>query len=256
MKSIIFSIFFVLTSMVCFTQNKIGAGISLDFSGGYDFTETDLYKVRNDDVFSTYSTWEHNWNIGAFVKYFANKRISLVLAANTNMFGSSGVEYISPYCNLDITSGKYQTGIPFDEFGTDLLYGSHNQYYYKVNVKKYYANSFTRSNNIVAYVGFQPTNWFTIGTGLGVGFRKEIITITEQSSTKETLYWPTTKTYYSGTRVPVESIEFNTLQYYIPLILDFHMNNITGLYISTNINKDLFTTIGFRFDISSCINYE
>ena len=241
-------------SFSSFSQIKAGAGISLDFSGGYDFPESRTYRASEE---GNSSTWEQNWNIGAFAKLFIGEKISIVAAGNANMFGSmeDGMEYIHAYQKISVTEGPYTTGVLFDEYQTDYLYGMSNPYYDKQYVSKYYANSFTKSNNLVAYVGYQPTEWLTIGTGVGFGFRKEVITIMKLTAAREMFFLDKTYTYYNSTMVPVERIESNTIQYYIPIVIDFHINNATGIYISSNISKDFFSTVGFRFDIPSFIRF-
>ena len=239
MKTFIILLLLMITSSIY--SQKIGAGISMDFTGGFDFQETNLYKLK----YQSSGGLSNNINIGAFGRRFIGK-YTITLGGNVGMYNAlySGQEYSRSYCDVDITDGKYKTGVKDQSF-TQNLYGSYNPYYSKLYTTQYEANSYVAQRNIYINATYAISESINIGTGLNIGFRKEVITIMEAHSTLESAGGIS---LYDSFAVPVDKVEINTINLKVPIIVEWHLKNTVVVYISGNIGRDYTTTIGAKWD--------
>lgn len=222
---------------------RFGAGLSMDVTGGYDFENDENYTVK----YKWNSTYSNNVNFGAFVKFFIGK-VSITANGNAGFhFLSDGMEYYSKNWEIDVNKGQYTTGKPFKDNFYHTIYGQYNPYYTEHFSREYTANVYSSSNNLGLSVNYQLAKWFTLGTGINVGFRRDVITIMEKwyhSQSAGGIY------ISDDGEVPTTSFEQNSINLSVPVILDFHLRNAMGVYISSNIGKDVTTTVGMRIDFA------
>ena len=245
MKILITSLLLLITASI--HSQTTGVGISMDFTGGFDFQETNLYRLK----YQLDGGLSNNINIGVFGRKFIGKYI-ITLGGNVGMLNAfhNGMEYTRSYCDVDITDGQYKTGVKYQTF-TQNLYGSYNPYYSKLYTIRYEANSYVAQRNIYINATYAISKSINIGTGLNIGFRKEVITIMETHSTLESA---SNIDLYDSFSLPVDRIVINTINIKVPIIVEFHLKNAIALYLSANIGNDYTTTIGCKWDISKISN--
>jgi len=240
MKIFITLIILMITSLIY--SQKIGAGISMDFTGGFDFQETNLYKLK----YQSGGSWNNNINIGAFGRRFIGK-YTITIGGNVGMYNAlySGKEYKRSYCDVDITNGQYKSGVKSQTFSQNL-YGYYNPYYSKLSTTEYEANSYVSQRNVYINTTYAISESIKIGTGLNIGFRKEVITVMQRNSTLESA---SSISLYDSFSIPVDRIVLNTINLKVPIIVEWYIKKSIGVYISGNFGKDYTTTMGFRWDL-------
>lgn len=222
----------------------------MDFTGGFDFQETNLYRLK----YQSDGGLSNNINIGLFGRKFIGKYI-ITLGGNVGMLNSfyDGMEYTRSYCDVDITGGQYESGVKNKSY-SNMLYGSYNPYYSKSSTTEYEANSYVSQRNIYINATYAISESINIGTGLNIGFRKEVITVLETTSISESFYVGDYYHTYDTYKLPVDKIEINTINLKVPVIVEWHIKNAIAVYISANIGNDYTTTIGGKWDIAKILN--
>jgi hypothetical protein len=213
----------------------------MDFTGGFDFQETSIYKLKSQ----LDGSLSNNINIGFFGRKFIGKHI-ITLGGNVGILNAfyNGMEYTRSYCDVDITDGEYKTGVKNQSF-TQNLYGYYNPYYSKLYTTQYEANSYVAQKNIYINSTYAISKSINIGTGLNIGFRREVITVMESHSTLESA---SGIDLYDSYSLPIHKIVINTINLKVPVIVEWHLENKVSVYISGNIGRDYTTTIGAKWD--------
>ena len=239
MKIFITLLLLFITSSIY--PQKIGYGISMECTTGFDFQETSIYKLKSQFDGSS----SNNINIGFFGRKFIGKYI-ITLGGNVGMLNAfhNGMEYTRNYCDVDITDGQYKSGVK-DQTFTQNLYGSYNPYYSKLYTIEYEANSYVAQRNVYINATVAISKSINIGTGLNIGFRKEVITVMERYSTLESA---SGISLYDSGSIPIDRIVLNTINLKIPLIFEWHFENKVSVYVSGNIGRDYTTTFGAKWD--------
>jgi hypothetical protein len=246
MKKLITSLLLLISASI-YSQTT-GVGLSMDFTGGFDFQETNLYRLKHQSNGGLSS----NINIGLFVRKFIDKYI-ITLGGNVGMLNSlyDGMEYTTSYCDVDIAGGQYESGVKSKSY-SNMLYGSYNPYYSKSSTTEYEANSYVSQRNVYIIATYAISESINIGTGLNIGFRKEVITVLETTSISESFY--VGDYYHDSYSLPLDRIEINTINLKAPIIAEWHIKNAIAIYLSANIGNDYTTTIGVKWDIAKILS--
>jgi hypothetical protein len=243
---LLFTTLFLLIITISNAQ-KVGAGVSMDFTGGFDFQETSLYKLK----YQSDGGLSNNINIGLFARRFIGK-YTITLGGNVGMlnFLYKDQEYTRSYCDVEITDGQYKSGVK-DQTFTQNLYGSYNPYYSKLYTTEYEANSYVAQRNVYINATYAISESINIGTGLNIGFRKEVITVMQRNSTLESASgFGSDISVYDSYTLPVDRIVLNTINIKVPIIIEFNLKNFMSFYISGNIGSDYTAAFGVKWDIS------
>lgn len=237
----------------CLTQNyKIG--MSWDWSGGYDFTENQKYKVKHDYK----STSLNNINMGLFARMKKNK-VTYTLFGNlsiSNLFIPDNQKNNNKNWDIEMNTTEYKTGT-YHKTSSDMLYGHHNPYYYESYSRSYEANVFTATNNLGLTARYDITENFGLGLGLNLGFTKYVMSVMDVSATYKG--YDLDKHYYTLDRIETlkEAYDFWEIKPSIPVSVSYS-SAITNksdekieIYLSANVGQDFTGTVGIRWDIVS-----
>lgn len=245
-------ILLLVISTNCLAQNyKIG--ISWDWSGGYDFTENQKYKVKHDYKSSHLS----NFNMGLFTRMKKNS-VTYTIYGNVSLslFSPKDQKYLQKNWDIEMNTTEYKTGT-YHESSSNMLYGQNNPYYYESYTRSYEANVFTSTNNLGLTARYDITENFGIGLGLNLGFTRYVVSVMNVSTTYKG--YDLDKHYYTLDRTETlkEAYDFWEIKPSIPVSVSYS-SAITNksdekieIYLSANVGQDFTGTVGIRWDIFS-----
>ena len=245
------TLLFLLITSAALSQD-LSLGLSFDWSGYYDFTENEKYKIKYDYN----STSLNNINMGLFARMRKNK-ITYTLFGNfsiSNLITPDNQKNSNKNWDIELNTKEYKTGV-YSEQSTSMLYGSYNPYYYKSYTREYQANVYTASNNLGLTGRYDITENFGIGLGVILGFTKYVVSVMDVSRQYQS-FSSAKYTYTDRIEVVKESYDFWEIKPSIPVSVNFSFENpyapsekILEVYLSANVGKDFTATAGIRFDL-------